>query len=386
MPRQHPLIHNPFRSGGPTRRRFLQSSAAAVAGVALANCRQNLSQVQPDGSDGTAATGGDSGGDGTLHIYTWANYIDDDLTAAFTERTGVNVIVDIYDSNEVMLTKMQAGGGAAYSLIYPSDYMVSEMIGLNLLTELDPARLEGMNTLKEKWVSPVYDPNNAHSVPFTWGTTGLLYNQTVVPSAPTDWDFLWDNQTDLSRRITLLDDVRETMGAVLRSLGYSYNTNNPDEINAAFTRLMELRPDIAAFKTNGFEDEILSGDLGVSMAYSSDAIDLTLEDDNLNYVIPASGSSLWTDTMVIPTTAPNADAAYQWINFLLEPQVAKEAVERLLFATANQAAFDLLPQEIKDNQKLYPPEAVLANCEGIAAVEEATSDLFDQYWTQITSA
>jgi spermidine/putrescine transport system substrate-binding protein len=133
-----------------------------------------------------------------------------------------------------------------------------------------------------------------------------------------DWEFLWANQSALSRRITLIDDMRETLGATLKSLGYSYNTNNPTEIEAAYNRLLELQPAIAAFKTTGFESELLAGDLSVSMAYSSDAIALTLEDDRMEYILPASGSSLWTDTLAIPSTAPNVEAAYQWINFMLE--------------------------------------------------------------------
>lgn len=359
-----------------SRRRFLQGSAAIVAGLTAANCRQNLS--------GPPASGGES--DGSLHIYTWANYTDDGLSAAFTERTGIPVVIDIFDSNEVMLTRLQAGGGDAYSIIYPSDYMVSEMIDLGLLTELDQSRLSGLDNLKAKWTNPAYDPNNVHSVPFCWGTTGLLYNREAVPGTPTDWDFLWENQADLSRRITMLDDMRETLGATLKSLGYSYNSNNPAEIEAAYQRLLELRPDIAAFKTTGFENELLGGDLSVSMAYSSDAIALTLEDNRMEYIIPASGASLWTDTLAIPATAPNVDAAYQWINFILEPEVASAAVERLFFATANQAAFDRLPTEIQTNEDLYPSEEVLAKSEGIVAVDTASTDLFDQYWTQVTSA
>lgn len=358
------------------RRRFLQGSAAVVAGLTTANCRRNLA--------GPPAGGGAN--DGTLHIYTWANYTDDGLAAAFTERTGIPVVVDIFDSNEVMLTRLQAGGGDAYSIIYPSDYMVSEMLELGLLTELDQSRIAGLENLKAQWVNPAYDPNNAHSVPFCWGTTGLLYNRDVAPGEPTDWNFLWDNQADLSRRITMLDDMRETLGATLKSLGYSYNSNNPEEIEAAYNRLLELRPHIAAFKTTGFENELLSGDLSVSMAYSSDAIALTLEDDRIQYIIPASGASLWTDTLAIPATAPNVDAAYQWINFLLEPEVASAAVERLFFATANQAAFDRLPADIQNNTDLYPAEEVLAKSEGIVAVDTASTDLFDQFWTEVTSA
>ncbi len=358
------------------RRRFLQGAAAVMAGLAASNCRQNLS--------GPSAGGG--GGDGALHIYTWANYTDDRLADAFTERTGIPVVVDIFDSNEVMLTRMQAGGGDAYSILYPSDYMVSEMIELDLLTELDQSRIVGLDNLKAQWVNPAYDPNNVHSVPFNWGTTGLLYNRDVTPDSPIDWDFLWENQNALSRRITLLDDMRETLGATLKSLGYSYNSNNPAEIEAAYNRLLELQPYIAAFKTTGFENELLGGDLSVSMAYSSDGIELTLEDDRIEYVIPASGSSLWTDTLAIPVTAPNLDAAYQWINFSLEPEVASAAVERLYFATANQAAFDLLPNAIKENPNLYPDDEILAKSEGIVAVDAASTNLFDQFWTEVTSA
>lgn len=365
------------RCSAVTRRRFLQSSAAMVAGVSMANCRQNLTQP---------GAGGSGGDPSTLHIYTWANYVDDSLTAAFTERTGIRVVVDIFDSNEIMLTKMQAGGGGAYSILYPSDYVVSEMVDTGLLAKLDRSRLVGLENLKDQWQNPAYDPGNAHSIPFNWGTTGLLYNRDVTPGRPEDWIFLWDNKEALSRRITMLDDMRETLGVALKTLGYSYNTTNPAQIEAAYAQLRELQPHIAAFKTTGFENEILAGDLSVAMTYSSDAIALTLEDDRLDYVIPASGTSLWTDTLAIPSSAPNVDAAYQWMNFLLEPEVAQAAVERLFFATANQAAFNLLPDALRNNPHLYPPEAVLANSEGIQSIDTASNDLFDRFWTEITSA
>jgi spermidine/putrescine transport system substrate-binding protein len=382
VPRK-PSILSTWPRRTTTRRRFLQGSAAALAGVGLANCRQNLVS-----DNTTAAAGGNqSGADAdTLYIFTWANYTDDTLSQEFTERTGIKVVIDLFDSNETMLTKMQAGGGSAYSIIYPSDYMVTEMIDLGMLMELDPTRLEGMDRLLDKWANPAYDPNNGHSIPFSWGTTGLLYNREAVPGDPTDWAFLWDNQTALSGQISLLDDMRETLGAVLKSLGYSYNSTDPAELEAAYNRLLELKPHLATFKSSGFEDEILGGDLSVVMAYSSDAIAVTEEDDRMAYTIPASGSSLWTDTMVIPTTAPNVDAAYQWINFILEPEISKAAVERLFFATPNKAAYELLPAELKANDDLYPSEDILAKCEGIESIDNEANDLFDQYWTQVTSA
>jgi spermidine/putrescine transport system substrate-binding protein len=362
------------------RRRFLQAASATMAALTLANCRTNLT--------GETTTPRTPSGDGnnTLHIYTWSNYIDQDIVKTFTERTGLKVIFDIFDSNEVMLTKLQSGGGNAYSLIYPSDYMVSQMVDLDMLTALDSDRLPGMKQLKSRWANPGYDPNNAHSVPFSTGTTGLIYNREATPGVPEDWDFLWQARPQISRRFTLLDDMREVLGATLKSLGYSYNTNDATQIEAAYRKLLELKPDIAAFKTGGFEDEILAGDLAVAMAYSSDAIALTLQDPGLAYQIPRSGTSLWTDTMAIPATAPNPDAAYQWLNFMLEPEVARVTAERFFLGTVNQTAFEQLPPELKGNRDLYPEDDVLDRSEGIAPISTASNDLFDRFWTELTSA
>ena len=363
-----------------SRRHFLWASGAAVAAVTLANCRTNLTGKI------TAPENSSNGEKSTLHIYTWSNYIDQDTVAAFTKETGVKVIFDTVDSNEVMLAKLQSGGGNAYSLIYPSDYMVTQMVELGMLAALDPDRLQGVKNLKSRWANPSYDPNNAHSMPFSTGTTGLIYNRQTTPGIPEDWEFLWQASSKISRRFTLLDDMREVLGATLKSLGYSYNTNDATQIEAAFRKLLELKPHIAAFKSGGFEDEILAGDLAVAMAYSADAIALTRQDTNLAYLTPRSGTSLWTDTMAIPTTAPNPEAAYQWINFMLKPEVARVTAERFLFSTVNQAAFEQLPPEIKNNRALYPDEALLDRSEGIAPISTASNDLFDRFWTEITSA
>lgn len=351
----------------------------------LSNCRQNLSS--PTSSNANDASNGAAGsGSDTLHIYTWSGYTDDAMISEFTERTGISVVVDLYDSNETMLARMQAGGGDAYSIIYPSEYMVQEMIGLDMLVTLDKEQLTNLDDLFfDQWQDPVYDPGNAHSIPFSWGTTGLLYNQAQLSDPVTDWQYLWEHQDQLSNRMTLLDDMRETIGAVLKSLGYSINSTDPAALEEAYQRLSALKPAIANFQSFGFEDQILGGDLLMVMSYSSDAIPVTLEDDNLNYIVPASGASLWTDTIVIPKTAPNKEAAYAWINYLLEPEVAKTAVENLYFATPIKSAYDRLSDELKQNEDLFPPESVLAKCEGLAPVDEATA-LYEQYWTQLTSA
>ncbi len=373
MPRRFPI-----RSA--TRRRFLQGSAAALAGMALSNCRSGgISDVQS--GDSGDASGGD---DGKLYIYTWADYTDDEVVQQFTEATGIEVEIDLYESNEAMLAKMQAGGGDKYSLIYPSDYMVAEMRDLGLLTQIDASRLEGMDALVDNWQSPAYDPDNGYSIPYSWGTTGLIYN-TAVLGTVTDWADVWLNAEQLDRQITLLDDVRETMGASLKSLGYSVNSTDPGELEAAYRKLLELKPALSAFKSFGWQEELLGGDLLVSHAYSVEAIPATEEDENLDYIVPDSGAVIWTDTLVIPTSAPNVDAAYQWINFNLQPEVSKGLVERLSIATPNGKTLEILSSELLDNTDLFPPQEVLARCEALGPVGEA-GELYDQYWNQLTSA
>lgn len=367
------------RQSSLTRRRFLQASAAAVSGVVVSNCARNLTDPKLSGK----ASEGDSK---TLQIYGWVNYTDESLLKDFETKTGIKVTVDTYDSNEAMFAKMQAGGGNAYSIIYPTDYMVTQMTDLKMLVALDPSRLKGIEGLKDKWKNPIYDRGNGHSVPVAWGTTGLTYDPEKFGGAIKGWADLWDGKDSLTRRVTLINDVREVMGATLLALGHSLNTENPKHIKEAYDKLVKFKPAIAAFLTNGWEEQLASGDVLVSMAYSTDALTLMREQPNLRYVIPETGSSLWTDTVAIPKTAPNVDAAYEWINYMLSAETAAKVVERLKFATPNQIAFDKLPKSIKSNQNLFPSSAVIDQCEGIAPVAPKISDTFDRYWTQLTSA
>lgn len=370
-----------------TRRRFLQASAAAASGMVLSNCARNLSGNSQGETDSSSASPGASSSDSkTLYIYSWANYTDEALLNAFEEKTGIRAIVDVYDSNEAMQAKIEAGGGSAYSIVYPSDYAVTQMVARGLLAPLDKSRLEGLNNLRDKWQNPTYDPNNAHSVPTTWGTTGLIYDPETLGAEIQGWDYLYENVGDLNRQITLINDVREVMGATLKYLGYSINSTNPDEIEEAYNSLVELKPAIATFLTNGWEDQLASGDVQVSMAYSADALALIEENPNLVYVVPETGSSIWTDTMAILKDAPNEDAAYEWINFILEPENSAQLVERLKFATPNQSAYDLLPTDLKTNPNLFPPESTLNKGEGIVDVPQEVTDLYDRYWTQLTSS
>lgn len=342
--------------------------------MTLSSCGWTLADVRT-----TVQTASD-----VLYVYTWAGYTDRDLLDRFQQATGIRVIADVFSSNEEMLAKLRAGAGGAYSIIYPSDYMVIKMKELGLLTELDRDRLEGLDRLFPQFKSPTYDAENRYSLPISWGTTGLIFNRNRLNPPPQDWNYLWDNQEKIYKRATLLNDAREVMGATLRMLGYSYNSTNPREIQEAYEQLADLKPAIASFNSDAWRSQIVTGDLEIAMGYSFDANEVMEELPDLQYVLPKSGSSVWTDTLVIPATAPNPEGAYAWLNFMLDPEVSASLCERLGFAIPNQAGFDLLPPEIKDNPTLFPSEAALAKSEGLIPIPEA-ADIYDRYWTRLTS-
>ncbi|HEY9704310.1 MAG TPA: spermidine/putrescine ABC transporter substrate-binding protein, partial [Allocoleopsis sp.] len=188
----------------------------------------------------------------------------------------------------------------------------------------------------------------------------------------------------ISKRLTLVDDVREVLGLALKMLGYSYNSTNPDELQQAYQKLLDLKPAIASFTTDAWQQQILTGDLFIAMCYSADANKIMQENNKLKYFIPHSGTSLWMDTMVIPKTAPNPDGAYAWLNYILQPDISAEISQRLSFATPNKAAFDLLPKTAQKNPSLFPAEDVLSKCDSIEDVGKF-AEVYDAYWTKLRS-
>ncbi|MEA5575181.1 spermidine/putrescine ABC transporter substrate-binding protein [Anabaena sp. UHCC 0451] len=361
-----------------TRRRKFLKNIALFSSLSLSSCGWRLANVSTNNN----YNGASSGKSDELYIYTWSQYTDQQLLSTFTSQTGIKVLADVFDSNDVMLAKLQAGGGASYSIIYPSDYMVQKMVEKNLLAEINHEYLIGLENLFTQFKNPSYDPDNRYSIPFSWGTTGLLYNSEKLETAPEDWEYLWQNQEKLYKRMTLLNDVREVMGATLKMLGYSYNSQNEMEIKAAYEKLKSLKPAIAAFDTDAWQNQILAGDLWLAMCYSADGVKISKENPKLKYVIPRSGSSLWTDTIVIPKTAPNRSGAYSWINLLLQTDVAAEISRRLNIATPNHAGFEQLPQEIQNNTSLFPPQSILDKCERLTPIGKF-EEVYERYWTQL---
>ncbi|WP_028273651.1 ABC transporter substrate-binding protein [Atopococcus tabaci] len=325
----------------------------AVAVLALSGVL-HLASVQLDRAGG--ATDGN-----TFYFYNWGDYIDPELLEKFEEETGYRVVYETFDSNEAMYTKVQQGG-TAYDLVIPSEYMIDRMIQEDMLMELDHSRIEGMDNLVKDFLDQPFDPGNRYSIPYFWGTLGIVYNETLIDGESLDsWDDLWSPA--LKESVMLIDGAREVMGLSLQSLGYSLNSTNDQALQEAADKLDGLVPSVKAIVADEIKTYMIQEEASVAVTFSGEAADMMWENEKLHYVLPEEGSNLWFDNMVIPKTAQNPDAAYAFINFMLEPENAAQNADYIGYSTPNEAAMELLPEETISDEQFYPSEETMDRLE-----------------------
>jgi spermidine/putrescine transport system substrate-binding protein len=325
----------------------------------------------------------------TLYIYGWSTYINNqEVLEGFTKETGIKVVGDAYDSNEVMLAKLEASGGrSGYSIIYPSDYMVTQMRDKKLLAPLNKKLLPNISNIASNYLDLPHDRGAVFSIPVSLGTTGLAYNvkavNSIIGEEPMDWSYLWEYKSKL--RITLVNDPREVMGMALHTLNYSYNTKETDKLEKAFQKLRELMPAIANFTTDAWRDPLASGDLIMCMAFSGDAISLARQDPNIKYILPNSGTSIWTDTMAIPRGASNIEGAHAWINYVMKPEVAAKISDANSFGTTNKLAKSMIPDDLKSIKALEPTEGMMKLSDRITKLDPEVLQIYEGFWTRLTT-
>lgn len=317
-----------------------------------------------------------------LNIYNVGDYIDEDLIKKFEDETGIKVVYETYDTNEAMYQKVK-GGSSNYDLVFPSDYMVEKMIKEDMLEEIDFSNIPNYKNISSDFKDAAYDPDNKYSVPYMWGTFGILYNKTMVDHKVDSWDILWDSKYE--GQIQMLDSVRDTMGIALKKLGYSLNATNPKEINAAKEELLKQKPLIQAYVNDEGKDRLVSEESAMGIVYSGDALTLIDQNENLAYSIPKEGTNKWVDAMCIPKTAENKKEAEQFINFMLDPENAKINVDYIGYSTPNEAAYDILDDSVKNNPIAYPSKEILNNCEVFRNLKTDVLKLYDEAWIEIKS-
>ncbi|MFC5406661.1 ABC transporter substrate-binding protein [Cohnella soli] len=294
---------------------------------------------------------GYSGSD-TLTIYNWGDYIDPELIKEFEKESGLKVIYQTFDSNEAMMTKIEQGG-TTFDISIPSEYAIDKMKGEGLLLPIDHTKIPNLKNIDPNFMDLPFDPGNVYSIPYFWGTVGIIYNPDLLGGRTfKSWNDLWS--PDLRNNILLVDGAREVIGFGLNSLGYSLNDTNEDHLQAAKRKLGDLTPNIKAIVGDEIKMLLAEEEAAVGVVWSGDASEIMDENDKLDYVIPEEGSNLWFDNIVIPKTAKNIEGAHAFINFMLDPEHAAQNAEYVGYATPNAEALKLLPEEISGDERFYP--------------------------------
>lgn len=329
-----------------------------------------------------------------LYVYNWGEYIDESVIAQFEEETGIHVTYDLFETNEEMYPVIEAGA-VRYDVVCPSDYMIQKMAENGLLAEINFDNIPNLQYIDPRYLekSRSFDPDNLYSVPYCWGTVGIIYNtrriQELGVSAPTCWADLWDER--YQGEILMQDSVRDAFMVALKQLGYSMNSTDLPELEEARDLLIRQKPLVQAYVVDQVRDKMLSGEAAVGVIYSGELLYLQEEaeklnlDYELNYVIPEEGTNIWIDSWVIPANAANKENAEKWINFLCRPDIALKNFEYITYATPNRGAFELLDEETRNNKAVFPDTDRLENCEVYQYLGTEADDLYSSLWKEVKS-
>ncbi len=324
-----------------------------------------------------------------LKIFIWSEYMDEEnMPKDFEKATGIKVRLDLYESNEEMMAKLQAGGVSQYDIIVPSDYIMPSLINLNLIQPLDHSKIPNLKNLSAKFRDTSFDPGNKYAVGWQWGTVGLMYRKDRIKDEDVkSWAILFDPKHDPGP-FYLIDSVREMMGIALLYLGYDFNSTSPRELKAAADLLIETkkRSSCLGFKGGvGGKNDVVANAAAAAIVYNGDAIQAIAEDPaNLGFTVPKEGSEIWLDSMCIPAKAPNPDAAHKWINWILEPEVNAALTNYNHYATPNKAAMPYLDKEDLKNQGVWPTPEIM---ETLVFTKDLGQDnrIMDEAWTRAKS-
>jgi spermidine/putrescine transport system substrate-binding protein len=308
-----------------------------------------------------------------LHIFNWSDYIAADTIARFEHEFNVRVTYDTYESNEEMVAKLVAGGGG-YDVVAPTGYLIPMLVEGNLLQPLDHAVLSNWNNLLPLFVNAEADTGGRYSMPYQWGTTGIAYRSDIV-AEPESWGAFAD--PTLHGRLTMLDDAREVIGAMLRWRGRSANSVLSDELDMAKRDALMVKPNLRAYLSATVKGQLISGDIVVAQLWSGDTRQAALEEPRIRYTIPAEGAIISTDYLAIPRSATNRRAAHAFLNFVLRPGIAAAIAEQTGYGPTNGAAIAAMRSPVQP-----PTAAELQRLEFQRDLGAAT-DLWDQIWTEI---
>ena len=344
------------------RRQFITTSSAALAAAAIPSCS--------------------SGGKKTLTVFTWADYLSKKAKEGFEKANNCTVVIDTFDSNEALLAKLEAGA-TGYDLLVPSSYTVQSLQRKGMLMPLDHSKLPNLKHVDAKYLTMAADSKMEFSTPYMTAPTCLSYLASKVPNPVESWAML--DRTDLKGRITLLDDMREVLGAALKLLGHSLNSTVPAELAAARDVAIRWKKNIAKFENEQYKTGIASGEFVLVQGYAGDLIQASEENEDMRIFIPKEGAAFSCDDLCIPKGAAQADLAHAFINYVTGPEVAAENMEWIGYRAPNSGAYSLLSEDFRGSPVLFPPDELFAKCEPIADLADKLP-LWTAEWDKVKTS
>lgn len=332
------------------------------------------------------------GDDVEINVYNWGEYIcigeeegTLDILTEFEELTGIKVNYTTFATNEELYAKLK-GGGVSYDVIIPSDYMISKMIKEGMVQKINMDNIPNFKYIMDDFRSLEYDPQNEYSVPYTWGTVGIIYDTTVIDIAPEDidWDILWNE--DYADQILMFDNPRDAFAIAEIMLGYSINTEDEKELEEAAELLKEQKKIVQAYVMDEIFDKMGAGDALIAPYYAGDALMIMDENEDLGFVVPESGTNLFVDAMCIPTSSKQKEAAEMFINFMCEPDIAYANIDYICYSTPHSAAYDMLDEEVRNDPVSYPSDEVKQHMTVFVNLSDEASKDMQDLWTEMKSA
>lgn len=401
---QHKDLERMLRARRMSRRGFLYIAGASSAAAFLAACGQSVSPTAapptaasaaptnaPVATSAPAPTTAGAALEKDLFLYNWAEYVNPENVDAFSKANNVKVTLDFYQSNEDALAKIEAGG-TGYDVLAPTGYMVQVMADKGLLLPLDLNRIPnakymGANFAKNR----PHDPNNQWSVTKDWGTTGIAWNSEKIKDPVTSLDDFWKLAAKYPGKTAVMDSSPEVIGLTLKYLGYPYNSCDQKQLDEALAKLLELKPNLKAFDSSYF-DLLSTDEIWMSLAWNGDVFNANSKrkdagkPESIQYVIAKEGGEIWEDDWVILKTAQHPNAAYEWINFVLDPQNQAKESNFTFYASGEDEAKKYMDAEVTGNPAIYPPQEIIAKLEAAQVLSGDCLQYREELWTKLKSA
>ena len=323
--------------------------------------------------------------EGVVNVFNWEDYIDPDVLTLFEEETGIKVNYMNFTTNEDMMVQVRTNP-AAFDVIFPSDYVIERLIKEDLLLELEMDQIPNADGTLDWLKNPSYDPDHKYSVPYMWGTVGILYDTTRVTGPIDSWSVLFEDT--YKGEIFMLDSIRDSLGLAMKYLGYSMNTRDPLELNAAKDLLVKQKQDgiVKAYQVDETKDKMVAGEGILGVVWSGDAQYAINLNENLAYVVPKEGSNVWVDGMVVPKAAKNPENAHILINFLSRPDIAMMNQDYIQYSTPIEGAVELLGEEYLENTNINPTQETIDSCEFFYDIPPEFMTIYNALWSQVKNA